>query len=407
MMYLLRLTKTALTSLDAHFLRSLLATLGVLIGVGSVVACMSILEGASNVVLDRFKTLGSNLIFIQPATARIQGRPVGQAQTLDLDDLETIERDLFKSVERVAPQALGTANIKYFQKSDTFTVIATSDVYFEMNAYEAEMGQTFTAAESRDELANVVVLGSKVAGKLFGGMNAVGQVIKLNNTGYRVVGVMEERGTVGFLDADSSVYIPIRYGLKRFFNRTYLSWIAVAAREGVDLDALKKQIQSLLRRNHNIRVGQPDDFEVQTLEETVQSVGQLALILKAVFYSIAGISLVVGGIGIMNIMLVSVTERTREIGVRMAVGAQRQDILAQFLIEALIISVLGGGFGLLLGTMLADIVEKVLDGMFPTQISATVIMTAVVTTTIVGVFSGIYPAYKASRLDPVEALRYE
>src|SRR4030095_522635 len=200
------------------------------------------------------------------------------------------------------------------------------------------------------------LLGSQVAEKLFGGTDAVGQSIKIRNTAYRVIGVMEKRGNIGFLHADEEVfYTPIKSGLKRFFNRTWLSWISLQSPSPDKMEELQKKVKPILRRLHNIRVGQPDDFEMFTQEQILREVNSFTLIFKLVFYSIAGISLVVGGIGIMNIMLVSVTERTREIGVRVGGGAHRLDILFQFLVEALIISVLGGGFGLLLGMMFADL----------------------------------------------------
>ncbi len=407
MFFFFRLALTSLRSLESHFLRSLLATVGVLIGVGSVVACMAILEGATNQVMRNFKSLGSNLIFIQPATARVEGRVVGRAQTLLPEDIRNVTTDLGDAIESMAPQAIGNAPLKYLQKSENYSVLASSEKYFEMNQFKAAKGRVFNPAEAGDDSATVVLLGWKVAEELFGGMDPVGQTIRIRNASYRVLGVMEKRGNVGFMDADQAVYLPIRAALKRFFNRPYLDFITVSVAKNQDIETAKKSIQKSLRRAHNIRVGQPDDFQVDTLEETVQNVNQAAMIFKVVFYSIAGISLVVGGIGIMNIMLVSVTERTREIGVRMAVGARRWDILLQFLVEALVISLIGGGFGLLLGSMIADLLDKVLEGMFHTEITVTVVLAALLTTTFVGVASGLYPAYKASRLDPVEALRYE
>jgi putative ABC transport system permease protein len=218
---------------------------------------------------------------------------------------------------------------------------------------------------------------------------------------------MQQRGNIGFLNADECVFIPIKSGLRRFFNRRWLNLMTVQVADQDRVEEVKKKVAAVLRRAHHIRVGQPDDFEVDTLEEVMRQVNEVTIIFKIVFYSIAGISLLVGGIGIMNIMLVSVTERTREIGVRMAVGARRNDILLQFLVEAVIISLVGGAFGLLLGMMFADLLDKILQGMFKTEITINVVITALATISVVGVCSGLYPAFKASRLDPVEALRYE
>lgn len=406
-MFYIRLIITALRSLDTHFLRSLLATLGVLIGVGSVVACMSILEGATNEIIRNLSTLGSQLLFVQPAVARVEGRPVGAAQTLTVEDSQTLLRELPDDIEAISCEAIGSASLKYFQKSDDFTVIAVSDQYFKIHEYNALHGRTITRGEAEDETKLVVCLGHKVAETLCGGMDPVGQTIKIRNTAYRVIGVMQRRGNIGFFNADQCVYIPIKSGLKRFFNRRWLTWMVVKVADQDKVDETKSKVEAVLRRAHNIRVGQEDDFEIHTQEEVMRQVNEATLIFKIVFYSIAGISLVVGGIGIMNIMLVSVTERTREIGVRMAVGARRGDILLQFLVEALIISLVGGAFGLLLGMMFADLLDKILMGMFKTEITLNVVSTALVTITVVGVVSGLYPAFKASRLDPVEALRYE
>jgi putative ABC transport system permease protein len=406
-MFYLRLAITALRSLDTHFLRSLLATLGVLIGVGSVVACMSILEGATNEIIRNLSTLGSQLLFVQPAIARVEGRRVGAAQTLTVEDSQTLMRELPDDIDAISCEAIDVAPVKYFQKSEDYTVIATTDQYFQIHDFNALHGRVISKGDAEDDTKLVTCLGHKVAETLFGGMDSVGQTVKIRNTAYRVIGVLEQRGNIGFFNADECVYIPIKAGLRRFFNRRYLTWMAVEVSEHSKIDEVKSKVEAVLRRAHNIRVGQEDDFEIYTQEEVMRQVNEATVIFKIVFYSIAGISLVVGGIGIMNIMLVSVTERTREIGVRMAVGARRGDILLQFLIEALIISLVGGAFGLLLGTMFADLLDKILQGMFKTEITVNVVITALLTITVVGVFSGIYPAFKASRLDPVEALRYE
>jgi len=402
-----RLVASALRSLDAHFLRSLLATLGVLIGVGSVVACMSILEGATNKIIDDLSQLGSNAIYVSPETARVENRIVGAAQTLVAEDMVALEREYPRDIVAISGEAIGQAVIKRFEKSETYTVVATTERFFEIHAYNAHQGRVFSKSEADDELSLVVVLGSKVAEKLFGGSDPVGETVKIQTTPYRVLGVMEPRGNVGLMNGDETVYIPLKSGLKRFFNRRWLNWLTIEIASSADSDEVQKRIASLLRKRHNVRIGEEDDFKIFTQEEVLRNVNEATMIFKIVFYSIAGISLLVGGIGIMNIMLVSVTERTREIGVRMAVGARRMDILIQFLVEALIVTLLGGGFGLLLGMMFADLLDKVFAGIFRTEITSGVVISALLTTTVVGVISGLYPAFKASRLDPVEALRYE
>ena len=407
-MFYFRLAWTAIRSLEAHFLRSLLATLGVLIGVSSVVACMSILEGMSNDVLKRFQSMGSNVLYVFPASARIRGASVGPSQTLTMGDIDTLTRALPDDITMIAPEALGSATIKRFQEHQDATVVATSSDYFEINVYKPRSGRTFTKNESNDETINICLLGYKLTDKLFGGIDPVGQTVKVGSTGYRVVGVMEKKGSLGFLNADEAVFIPIQSGLGRYFNRKWLNRLTVAAKDVNGLEDLQKKITKVLREAHRIGVGENADFDIFNQEEAMQNVNQFMFIWKLVFYSIAGISLVVGGIGIMNIMLVSVTERTREIGVRMALGARRLDILIQFLVEATVISMVGGVFGLLLGAMASDLMNKVLEEFnFTTEVSAYVIAIAFLTTSIVGIVSGLYPAFKASRLDPVEALRFE
>jgi putative ABC transport system permease protein len=407
-MFYLRLLATALRSLESHFLRSLLATMGVLIGVASVVASMAILTGAQDRILRNFKTLGSNLLYVFPETARVAGRPVGTAQTLVLDDMRAISEELGDAVRSMAPEAIGSANLKYYGNSREATVLATTAEYFDIHGLGVMSGgRVFTSSESSEELKSVVVLGNEVADDLFGGMDPVGQTVKVGGSGYRIIGVLEPYGSVGFISADSSVFIPINAGLKRFFNRNWLNRITIAATNADEVDEVQQRVTQVLRQEHNIRVGQEDDFRILNQQQAMRQISEATLIFAIVFYSIAGISLVVGGIGIMNIMLVSVTERTREIGVRMAVGARRGDILLQFLAEALVISLIGGGLGLVLGWMLADVLQNVVQGMFYTKITPTVVIAALLSSTLVGVISGLYPAYQASQKDPVEALRYE
>jgi putative ABC transport system permease protein len=376
--------------------------------VSSVVASMSLLEGASKEVFKGFRSLGSNVLFVFPEAARVEGRTVGQAQTLVPEDIEILMRELPERIERIAPEAIGAATAKRFQKSMDVTIVGTNEEYFAIHEFKAVGGRVLNKSDCATSDTTVAVLGAKVAETLFGGADAVGDRVKIGAVTYRVIGVLEKRGSLAFINADETIYIPLEASLKRFFNRKWLTRLTIAVTDPHALEETQKEVKKVLRRAHNIRQGQADDFRIFNQEEALQQVNQVMFVFRIVFYSIAGISLVVGGIGIMNIMLVSVTERTREIGVRMAVGARRSDILWQFLVEALVISLLGGSLGLLLGAGFADVMENVLRHMnFKTEVNATVIIASLATATLVGVFSGLYPAFKASRLDPVDALRHE
>src|SRR5262245_56158010 len=242
-MFFLRLILTAIRSLESHFLRSLLATVGVLIGVGSVVACMAILEGASNRVLRALSKLGSNALYVTPARARVEGRTVGQAQTLDLDDVAAVQREFGDEIESISPEKIGEATVKYFEKSESYTVIAVSDVYFAINDFKTSSGRIINRIEADDETSTVVCLGAAVAEKLFGGGDPTGQPVRIRNSNYRVIGVMEKRGNIGFMNTDKAVFIPIKAGLKRFFNQKYLSWLTLQVRDKEKLEDLKKRVK--------------------------------------------------------------------------------------------------------------------------------------------------------------------
>ncbi len=405
-MFFLRICIMAWRGLRANLLRSLLATLGVIIGVAAVIAAMSILEGAQRDITDRIKSLGSDQITVYPASAHREGREMGVVQTLKPEDADAIVQPLAcPDVEFASPEVLAAAQVKYFNRNANLTVLGSNQYYAAMNNYAVAEGRFIT---KEDVLAKtkVAVLGYKAAKDLFGGRPAVNSAIKIRGIGFRVVGVMEKKGMIGFRNVDSQVVIPISTAMDRVFGIKIVTAITVKARDPSRVNEATQQVKRVLRSRHTIRPGDPDDFNVFNQEEQRKQFREITRIFAVVLYSIAGISLVVGGIGIMNIMLVSVTERTREIGVRMAVGAQRWDILRQFLIEAGTISLLGGAFGVLIGYAMSDLLEKitrVLETYTPPSVVAWALGMAVAT----GVLSGIYPAYKAARLDPVEALRYE
>jgi putative ABC transport system permease protein len=409
-MFFLRVFMMALRSLWIHPLRSVLATLGVIIGVGAVVAAMAILKGMSAQVETGFASMGSNRLFIMPGVQRRQGRLVGNFDSLKLDDAWAIGKEC-ESVDLVMPQISNAATVKFLSKNTTSTILGATDKYTEINNHKVADGE-FLGASDIQGRSSVAVLGSKVKEELFGGRPAIDEKIKISGSlgarTFTVIGVMEAKGNIAFQDVDRQIIIPITTAMDKLYGVDAVPTIMAAAISPVDADIeqAKEEIKQLLRRRHKIRAGQEDDFQVQAQKEFVEQFAAITGIVGIVLWSIAGISLVVGGIGIMNIMLVAVTERTREIGVRMAMGAQRGDVMRQFLVEASIVSFLGGAFGVLMGWGLANTIER-MTRTLETMTTGWAITMALAMATGVGIVSGMYPAWKASRLDPVEALRYE
>ncbi len=401
-MFFLKICLMALRSLGSNLLRTLLATLGVIIGVSAVVSAMSILEGTNRDILKRFESMGADQIMVFNGTTRRHGRS-SMLPSLEAEDVDAVvECD---KVKAVAPEVQGSAQIKYFSKNKEATVLGTTENYAAINNYKVTDGRFLTKEDDRGG-RKVCVLGHAVAKELFGATPAVGFRVKIRGLGFNVIGVMEKKGVLGFRDVDNQVMIPLTTAMKRVFGLKNLTMLTVQADSQQELKSAILEVSRALRKAHGIRAGQDDDFTIFTQEQMKAQVSDVTKIFAIVLYSIAGISLVVGGIGIMNIMLVSVTERTREIGVRMAVGARRWDILKQFLIEASTISVMGGALGVLLGLVFTDLLEK-WTRVLKTYTAPGVIWYALIMATTVGIISGLYPAVRASRLDPVEALRYE
>ena len=405
-MFLLRLIIMALRSLDANFLRSVLAALGVVIGVMAIISAMSIMEGQSKEILDKFKSLGSNVVYVVPKFIRRTGRIAGVAETLRLSDIPKIEAEC-DEIEAISPVVFMPQLLKYFTRTAQVSVRGTNAAFAGMHSFELAAGRFFTEEEADSENANVVVLGQSVAEKLFAGGEAIGKPIKVGNKGFRVIGVLEKHGAGGWANVDDSAYIPVRTALRRVLRQKQLGRLDIQGRSAETLNECEKQVRGVLRRTHKIRAGQKEDFEIFNEQRWMEAFKETSFIISAVFYSIASIALLVGGIGITNIMLVSVTERTQEIGVRIAVGARRGDILFQFMVEALIISTVGGAGGILMGLMFAHALEAILPGVIQVYTPPKIILTAVGVAVFIGLASGLYPAYMASRKDPVEALRFE
>jgi len=404
-MFYLRIIYTAILALKTNMLRSLLATLGVIIGVAAVVAAMSIIDGLRKEVTHSIESFGSNVLQIFPGSSKKSSRNIGEVQTLSTEDAEAIA-DMCPDVLRTAPEVMGVAQVKFYSKNMQASVLGTMPQYTDIRSYKVAEGRFFSRSDVKSE-AYVVVLGYKVAKELFGHGSPLGFIVKINGKTFTVIGVMEKKGTIGFTRVDDQVIIPVTTAMKRLFGYRTVHSISVQAKSTDLAASAQKQITTLLRKRHKITPGEKEDFAIFSQEQFLKSFQETSQILVLVFYSIAGISLVVGGIGIANIMLVSVTERTREIGVRMAVGAQRFDILYQFLTESIVISTVGGSIGVLVGYFFSQILTGISRDMLKVYVAPSAIITALSVACITGMISGIYPAYKASRLDPVDALRYE
>ena len=403
-MFHLRILLTALRGLRQNLLRSLLATLGVIIGVGAVVSAVSILEGAQKDILEKFESLGADQVLVFNGTSQRHRRTA--SFSLVPEDATLIEQQNTGLIVATAPQCGSPGQIKYFAKNTFVSILGTTESYATINNYQVESGRFLTREDIRGR-SMVCVLGFGVADDLFGAMPAVGKTVKINGKSFIVVGVMEEAGALGFIKVDDQVLLPLSTAMARMFGQRYLTMLVAQCADTERLAPCIEGVKKTLRGSHRIKPGEPDDFQVFTQEQIKQQFAETAQIFAVVLYSIAGISIVVGAIGIMNIMLVSVTERTREIGVRIAVGARRFDILKQFLAEASTISLLGGALGVVCGWAMANFLSAFTNGLIEAYTPPMIIYLTLVIAVMVGIISGIYPAIRAARLDPVQALRYE
>ena len=413
--------RVALRALGANKLRTTLTMLGIIIGVSAVIALMSIGRGAQAQVTAQIQSLGTNLLFIRPGATKDQGvrTSAGNAATLTLDDSDAIAT--LPNVVSTAPE-LGTgAQMLANGQNVNSRVTGVTDNYATVRNTNVAEGDWISKAQV-DGRSSVVVLGDTVAKQLFPDSDPIGQNVRMSvggrtGTNFRVIGVTELKGGSGFGNTDDQVYVPITTVMARLFaQRTSrgapnVSTVNVQVASEALMDDTVAQIGDLLRARHKVA---QDDFTIQSQQDFLNTFNQIAGTFTVLLGAIAGISLVVGGIGIMNIMLVSVTERTREIGIRKAVGARRRDILTQFLVEAIVVSVLGGAIGIAIGTGLAALISQVQvpgNGGAPsnlqTQVGLDSVMLAFFVSAAVGLFFGIYPATRASRLNPIEALRYE
>ncbi|MGA7953664.1 MAG: ABC transporter permease [Gloeobacterales cyanobacterium] len=403
-MDILESIKMAATTLIANKLRSSLTMLGIIIGIASVIAMIGIGEGAQKLAAEQFESLGPNVLFITAGTQSSRRHTTNLPKTLVLDDAKAIATEV-PSITSVAPQINARALVVYRNKSLVTGLVGATPSFLPVRSFDVARGRFLSDDDvKRDD--RVVALGSELAQKLFGNQNPIGQQIRIKNVSFLVIGVMQAKGSFLGNNQDDVAYLPLSTMASRIVGRTSpygieLTFIAASAKNESSIRAAQFQITNLLRLRHKITI--EDDFNVQTQKDVLDIIGNITGGLTIMLGAIAGISLLVGGIGIMNIMLVSVTERTHEIGLRKAVGASQQDILIQFMIEAVILSAVGGLIGTLIGSGATLLIA--LFSPLKATISPLAILISLTVSCGIGLFFGVFPARQAAKLDPIVALR--
>ncbi|MCC6574733.1 MAG: ABC transporter permease [Planctomycetes bacterium] len=393
--------RTAMRALLSNKMRSVLTMLGVVIGVGAVVAMLALGEGTKADIEKNIRSLGSDVLTVRPGQAQMGQVRGGNVETLKVEDAEAVGE--LPGILQVAPSAQASAQIKFLSNNVSASVVGVTPEYFEVQKLVTQYGAPFSETQVRGR-RRVAVLGSNVAMKLFPGSEPLNQRVKIRGLSFQIVGVLAGKGE-GFSSPDDQVLVPLLTHQTVLFGRDYITTMTIQVENENDLDNTKLEIEGLLRSRHRLRPEEASDFNISSTKDVLATVGQITGMLTAFLAALAAISLLVGGIGIMNIMLVSVRERTREIGIRMAIGARRGDVLLQFLIEAVVVSLLGGVIGLGVGAGIAFTLSKVAGTGFVLPLYAVALSLGVSLAT--GVGFGVWPARSASRLDPVEALRYE
>jgi putative ABC transport system permease protein len=380
--------------------------LGIVIGVSAVIATVALGQGAGGQMQGTVAALGSNMLMVFPGSMNRNGLQVGIGQTKTLVSAD--EESIVNDVPNVTGAAGGvqTSTQVVWENNNWFTqVLGTEPSYFSVRSWTFADGGQFDSSDLEKE-ANVAVIGETVRRKLFGIADPLGQVIRIKNLPFRVIGVLAPKGSSGFgQDQDDVIMVPLTTVQRKIVGITWLNWIFVNASSPEVSETVKSDITKLMRDRHRIQPGSEDDFQVQSMAEFANTLKQITSILTLLLGAVASVALLVGGIGIMNIMLVSVTERTREIGIRIAIGATEGDVQLQFLIEAVMLSLIGGVIGITVGELASWVVDLALSWTFTVSIPAVTL--AVLFSAAIGIAFGYYPARRASRLNPIEALRYE